>query len=161
MIGCKWIFSVKRGEPGNVTRYKACLASQDFRQQYDVDYWETYSPVTSLNSVRTHLAVCCQLGFKVNQYDIETAYLNGELDEVVLMETPAGIKVDSDMMCRLRKCIRAQAVCCSLAQDNRGGVRELRYSGVLFRSVPLRQADRSLTDIHRAVCRRSARRVQE
>ncbi|KAE8887495.1 hypothetical protein PF010_g18229 [Phytophthora fragariae] len=56
-----------------------------------------------MNTVRTFLAVCCCLDYFVKQYDIETAFLNGDLDEVVYMTVPTGMKVAADMVCQLRR----------------------------------------------------------
>jgi hypothetical protein len=65
VIGSKWVFALKRNEHGVVTRYKARLVALGYRQTYGVDYWETYSPVASMNSIRTLLAVCCHKGYYI------------------------------------------------------------------------------------------------
>ncbi|OWZ13372.1 polyprotein [Phytophthora megakarya] len=56
VIGCKWVFGIKRDGEGNIVRYKARLVTQGFHQRYGVDYWDTYSPVASLNTGRVFLA---------------------------------------------------------------------------------------------------------
>lgn len=103
VIGHKWVFALKRDEHGNIIRYKARLVALGCFQTFGVDYTSTYSPVASLNTVRIFLAVCCQLGFVVKQYDVETAFLNGNLEEVVYMVPPEGIRVQDGMVCRLRR----------------------------------------------------------
>lgn len=72
-------------------------------QTFGVDCTDTYSPVASMNTVRTFLAVCCSLNYYVKQYDIETAFLNGDLSEKVYMTVPAGMKVAADLVCQLRR----------------------------------------------------------
>lgn len=103
MIGCKWVFALKRDEHGNIARYKARLVDLGFLQTYRIDYSETYSPIASLNTVRVFLAVCCSRNYVVKQYDIETAFLNRDLDEEVYMAVPSGIKTSDGMVCRLRR----------------------------------------------------------
>lgn len=89
MIGHKWVFAVKRDEQSTIVRYNSWLVALACLQTFGVDYTDTYSSVASMNTIRTFLAVCCCLGYLVKQYDIETVFLNGELDEVVYIIVPA------------------------------------------------------------------------
>jgi hypothetical protein len=102
-IGHKRVFAVKRDKHGAIVRNKARLVALGYLQIFGVDYIDTYSPVASMNTVRTFLAVCCCLDYFVKKYDIETAFLNGDLDEVVFMTVPAGMKVAAGLVCRLRR----------------------------------------------------------
>lgn len=43
--------------------------------------------------------------YYVKQYDIETALLNGDLDDVLYMTVTVGMKVPAGMVCRLRRSI--------------------------------------------------------
>ncbi|DAZ93339.1 TPA: hypothetical protein N0F65_010805 [Lagenidium giganteum] len=104
VVGCKWVFAVKRDANGNVTRFKARLVAQGFTQTFGVDFKETYSPVASLNSIRTLLALCCQRKYKIKQFDVETAFLNGKLEEV-FMQAPEGTDIQPGMVCKLNKSI--------------------------------------------------------
>jgi hypothetical protein len=102
-VGTKWVFSVKKNERGDIVRYKARLVAQGFRQRFGVNFFETYAPVANMNSIRIVLAVCCARGFLIYQFDVDTAFLYGTLDEVVFMEIPDGIECDDGMMLRLNK----------------------------------------------------------
>lgn len=101
VIGSKWVFSRKYDENGNVIRHKARLVAQGFLQTHGVDYFHTYSPVASINSIRVFLALCCSKGLKIRQFNVETAFLNGDLEEKVYMTPSAGIRVDDGMVCEL------------------------------------------------------------
>ena len=61
-IGCRWVFAVKFNHDGSVARLKARLAAKGYAQTYDVDYFETFSPIAKLTYV--HLFI-----FLVASYD--------------------------------------------------------------------------------------------
>ena len=50
---------------------------------YGVDYAQTFSPVLRLQSFRMILAVATTLKMKLHFFDLETAFLNGDLEESV------------------------------------------------------------------------------
>ena len=38
IIGCKWVFQIKRNPDGSIFKYKACLVAKGFHQRLGVDY---------------------------------------------------------------------------------------------------------------------------
>ncbi|KAE8999451.1 hypothetical protein PR003_g27567 [Phytophthora rubi] len=79
---------MKRDEKGQVVRYKARLVAKGYSQHHNIDYGETYSPVAYLNSVRAILAKCGAEAMKIEQCDVDTAFLYGKLEEEIYMELP-------------------------------------------------------------------------
>lgn len=104
-IGCKWIFKLKTDVNGVVTRYKARLVAQGFNQREGVDYNETFAPVVKFNSVRILLSIAATLDLDIQQMDVKTAFLYGELVEEIYMKQPEGfVKEGSEgKVCLLRK----------------------------------------------------------
>ena len=104
VVSSKWIFRKKLKADGSVERHKARLVARGFTQQEGIDYDETFSPVVRYDTVRTLLAHACDRGWDLYQFDIKTAFLNGDLEETIYMEEPEGYKTsDGSMVCKLKK----------------------------------------------------------
>lgn len=56
-----------------------------------------------MNSIRTLLAMCCQKGLYIMQYDVETAFLNGKLEEEIYMQPPEGYASRKGEVCKLNR----------------------------------------------------------
>lgn len=88
VIGSRFILREKFGVDGQLERRKARIVAKGYSQEYGKDFHETYAPVARLSSIRTAIALAAQEGMNIHQYDVTTAYLNGELEERVFMEVP-------------------------------------------------------------------------
>ncbi|KAK0599182.1 hypothetical protein LWI29_003021 [Acer saccharum] len=107
VVGCKWIFRIKRHPDGSVARYKARLVAKDFNQRPGVDFTETYSPVVKPVTVRLILTFAVTNGWPLRQLDVNNAFLQGSLTDDVYMEQPTGF-VDASLphhVCKLQKAI--------------------------------------------------------
>ncbi|KAK1618640.1 hypothetical protein QYE76_024157 [Lolium multiflorum] len=92
VIGTKWIFKNKQDESGTVIRNKARLVAQGYSQVEGVDFGETFAPVARLESIRILLAFASHHGFKLQQMDVKSAFLNGPLHEEVYVKQPPGFE---------------------------------------------------------------------
>jgi hypothetical protein len=90
IIGCKWVYKVKRDQNGDVSRYKARLVAQGFTQVPGVNYIDTFAPVAKFSMLRILLALAAQEDLEVHQMDMKNAYLNGKLTETIYMRQPPG-----------------------------------------------------------------------
>jgi hypothetical protein len=107
LVGCKWVFRLKRKADGSIDKYKARLVARGFTQVYGVDYYDTYSPVARLASFRMILALAARQDWEIEAFDFNSAYLNGELgaDEEIYMQEPPGYEMGGGLVKRLRKAL--------------------------------------------------------
>ena len=106
-IGCKWVYKTKRDATGRVERYKARLVAKGFNQREGVDYNDTFSPVSSKDSMRVIMALTSHFDLELYQMDVKTAFLNGDLQEDIHMIQPLGFveRGKEKMVCKLNKSI--------------------------------------------------------
>ncbi|WVZ88852.1 LOW QUALITY PROTEIN: hypothetical protein U9M48_035320 [Paspalum notatum var. saurae] len=99
-IGTKWVFKNKQGDNGMVVRNKA-------RLKEGIDYEETFAPVAHLEAIRILLAFTASKGFKLQQMDVKSAFLNGFIEEEVYVRQPPGFKSARfpDRVYKLRKAL--------------------------------------------------------
>jgi hypothetical protein len=103
-IGCKWIFKKKLRSDGTIEKYKARLVVKGFTQKEGEYFFDTYSHVARMTTIRVLIALAASHKFLVHQMDVKTAFLNRELDEQIYMQQPDGFVATGkeNMVCRLK-----------------------------------------------------------
>ncbi|GJS04411.1 retrovirus-related pol polyprotein from transposon TNT 1-94 [Tanacetum coccineum] len=86
----KWIFKIKLDEYGDVLKNKARLVAKGYRQEAGIDFEESFAPVARLEAIRLFIAHAASMNMVIFQMDVKTAFLNGELNEVVYVSQPEG-----------------------------------------------------------------------
>ncbi|KAF6515608.1 hypothetical protein HZS61_004349 [Fusarium oxysporum f. sp. conglutinans] len=87
----KWVFKVKKDEEGGLDKFKARLVVRGFEQQPGFDYGQTFASVAKVATWRILLTVAACLDWEIEQMDVSTAFLEGDLDEDVFIEMPEGL----------------------------------------------------------------------
>ena len=108
VIGCRWVYAIKRDEKGEVSSYKARLVAQGFSQERGQTYEEVFSPVINFTIVRLFFTVFVSLlGWFHTQLDVKCAYLYATLNEKIYMCQPPGFMDQNKIgyVCRLNKAL--------------------------------------------------------
>jgi hypothetical protein len=88
--GCKWVYKLKKGVDDKVERYKARMVAKRYSQKEGIEFHEIFSPVVNTVSIRIVLALVALLDLELEQPDVKTSFLHGDLDEEIYMEQPKG-----------------------------------------------------------------------
>ena len=78
LVGGKWVYDVK-GDPNNPI-YKARYVAKGYSQTYGIDYFETFSPTTRMESIRVLMQLAVNYNLLVHQMDVKSAYLHAPID---------------------------------------------------------------------------------
>jgi len=82
---------------------KARLVIKGYAQEYGIDFQETFSPVVKYNSVRVIFAIATAKNLKLKQFNIKTAFLYGDLQEVIYINQPKGFEDGTELICKLQR----------------------------------------------------------
>ena len=71
---------------GTIDKYKERLIVKGFKQKEGLDYFDTYSPVTRITSIRMLIALAVVYDLEIHQMVVKTAFLNRKLEEEIYIE---------------------------------------------------------------------------
>ena len=92
-IGRKWVFKKKMNVEGKVEKYKAQLVAKGYSQVSEIDFGDIFSLVAKVTSIRLLLSVVAAFDFEIEQMDVKTTFLHGDLEEEIYMKQPEGFMV--------------------------------------------------------------------
>ncbi|RVW47642.1 Retrovirus-related Pol polyprotein from transposon RE1 [Vitis vinifera] len=103
-IGRKWVFSGKLHSDGSLDPYKARLVAMGNKQEFRVDYEETFAPIAKMTTVRTILVIVASQSWQLHQMDVKNVFLHGDLQEEIYMKLPSGMTNSSPHdVCKLKR----------------------------------------------------------
>ena len=76
-----------------------------FNQKKGIDFKEIFSLVVKMSSIRVALGLVVRLNLEVEQLDVKTAFLHGDLEEEIYMKQPEGFEVKGkeNLVCKFKK----------------------------------------------------------
>lgn len=105
-VHCKWIFKRKEGiSPTELARYKTSLVAKGYSQILGIDFNDVFSPVVKHSSIRTLLSIVAIHDYELEQLDVKTAFLHGELEEDIYLDQLEGFVIPEKehIVCILKK----------------------------------------------------------
>ncbi|MBW0524632.1 hypothetical protein O181_064347 [Austropuccinia psidii MF-1] len=90
VIGGMWCLTRKRNEFGEVYRYKARWVVFGNHQEHLLHYFDTWASVGRNETFKTMLSLVINLNLITYQFDIETAFLHGDMDTIVYVKQVKG-----------------------------------------------------------------------
>eukprot|EP00253_Pinus_taeda_P010455 PITA_10455 len=102
-----WLYKVKQAVDGCVEKHKTRFVARGFSHVEGIDYDETFAPVARYSSIILMLTLSAQMGWKIHQMDVKTAFLNGKIEEEVYIEQSKGFETfdRESHVCRLKKAL--------------------------------------------------------
>lgn len=89
------MFCYKLDVDGNVLRYKKKLIVKGHNQQEGINSEETYALVARLEAIRMFLDFSCIMNFKLFQMNVKSVFLNGYIQEEILVNQPPDFIIPS------------------------------------------------------------------
>ena len=101
----RWVLRIKHDEHNSNPRFTTKAVVKGFSQKKGIDLYEIFSPIVKMTSIHTVLGLAKSLDLEIEQMDVKTAFLHGDLEEEIYMEELEGFKEKGkkDYMCELKK----------------------------------------------------------
>jgi hypothetical protein len=105
VVTSKWIYKIKHIVDGSIERHKMIFVARGFSQMEGIDYEKTFAHVARYTSIRMIISPAASMGWRVHQMDVNTNFLNGEIEEEVYIEQPNGFVIHEkeSHVCKLKK----------------------------------------------------------
>jgi hypothetical protein len=84
------VFNKTLRPDGIIEKYKARLVAKGYTQKDGENYFDTYSPIACLTTIRVLLFLATTYGLLVHQMKVKTTFLNRELEKEIYMDQSDG-----------------------------------------------------------------------
>ncbi|KAL0453759.1 UNVERIFIED_CONTAM: Retrovirus-related Pol polyprotein from transposon TNT 1-94 [Sesamum latifolium] len=88
--GCMDCKKKKQKFDGTVDKFIARLVAKGFKQKEGINYFDTYSLVARLTTIRVLIALASVYSLPIHHMDVKTSFLYGELEDEIYMDQLEG-----------------------------------------------------------------------
>ncbi|XP_073363674.1 uncharacterized protein [Aegilops tauschii subsp. strangulata] len=88
-IELKWQFKVRKDVEGCM-KHKVRFVAKEYVQEESMDFKEVFVLIAKMESVRLLIALAAQESWKIHHMDVNSAFLNGEIEGDVYVNQPPG-----------------------------------------------------------------------
>ena len=81
------------------------MVAKGYSEIPGIDFNDVFSPVVKHSSIRALLSIVAMRDYELDQLDVKTAFLHGELEEDIYMDQPEGFVIPGKehLVCKLKK----------------------------------------------------------
>jgi hypothetical protein len=90
-LGCRWVFAIKPGGPGESETFRAQDIAKGFNQKMGIDFKKTYAPTALLNTLHLLISLANKKAYPTAMFDVSSAYLYSPIEEDVYVQPPTEI----------------------------------------------------------------------
>ena len=101
----KRVYKCKRGANKTVVCYKARWVVRGFQQREGIDFYEAFATVVKLMSYKVLFAIAAAYGLEIEQIDVKTAFVYGDVNTSIFMRQPTGFDDSSGRVRKLNKAL--------------------------------------------------------
>jgi len=106
VLSGKWVYKLKRGPKGEILRYKARWVVRGFEQREGEDYTDIFATVVKPMSYKAIFAFAAAHDWEIEQMDVKTAFLEGNIDKEIYVTQPTGFESGKPgQVCKLNKAL--------------------------------------------------------
>ena len=100
----RWVYAIKE-LPDNGVEYRARYVGKGYSEIHGIDFTDTFAPVARLTSLRLILAIAALKKLPIIAIDINSAFLNANLEEQIFIKIPEGFRNDDNTVWILHKAL--------------------------------------------------------
>ena len=104
-VSNRWVYHLKTNNDGQIIKYKSRLVARGCSQIPGIDFFDTYAPALTLDTLRTIISIATIHDLELHHLDVKSAYLNGDLTDDIYMAQPSGYEDGTNRVCKLQKAI--------------------------------------------------------
>jgi hypothetical protein len=85
-VSRKWVFKKKMNVVVPIEKFKYRLVAKGYSQVKGVNFSDIFSPIEKITSIRALMSLAASFDLEIEQMDLKTTFLHGDLEEEIYMK---------------------------------------------------------------------------